>query len=267
MNNSIYTADLLRTLPPNLQKDERMKALASVIADELHNTLGLVKENIIYPRINELSEEVLDVLSYDLHVDWYDYNYPVTVKRAVVKDSVKVHMRLGTKYAVVTALGNLHPESEVEEWFEYDGQPFYFRIILDVTNSQVPASYSEIIKAVNFYKSLRSKLEEGENGIIYRSRAGIEIKTAAGYKKFTSGLTGQRTAGTFPKRNIIGVVHREGVTISGDADGNTFTSPLAGTVPVISTIGLLEQSAASMSLTGGNVSFNSKLCGTAPGRL
>jgi len=267
MNNSIFTADLLRTLPPGLQKDERMINLATVIADELHNTLGLVKENIIYARIDELSEEVLDVLSYDLHVDWYDYNYPIDAKRAVIKDSIKVHMRLGTKYAVVTALGNLHPESEVEEWFQYSGDPFYFRIVLDVTHSRVTASYSEIVKTINFYKSLRSKLEEGENGIIYRSRGGIVIETAAGYYKFTSGLTGKRTAGTFPQRNVVGVVYRTGVEISPDAFEFPFASPLAGTVPVQSTIGEVEQSAADMLLTGGDISFSTKLCGTDPGQL
>lgn len=267
MNNSIYAADLLRTLPPSLQKDERMKSLAAVIANELHNTLGMVKQNVIYARIDELSEEVLDALAYDLHVDWYDYNYPIEAKRAVIKDSVKVHMRLGTTYATVTALGSLHPESEVEEWFKYDGQPFFFRIVLDVTHSRVTASYSEIAKAINFYKSLRSKLEGGENGIIYRSRSGIEIKTAAGFYKFTSGLTGQRVAGTFPKVSIIGVVHRTGVEIEAEASKFPFTSPLAGTVPITSTIGEIEEAGADMSLTGGSQPFSAKLCGTAPGHL
>jgi phage tail P2-like protein len=244
-----------------------MMNLATVIADELHNTLGMVKENIIYARIDELSEEVLDVLSYDLHVDWYDYNYPIDAKRAVIKDSIKVHMRLGTKYAVVTALGNLHPESEVEEWFQYSGRPFYFRIILDVTHSRVTASYSEIVKTINFYKSLRSKLEEGENGIIYRGRAGIVVKTAAGYYKFTSGLTGQRTAGTFPKSNVAGVVYRTGVEIGAEASEFPFTSPLTGTVPIISTIGEVEEAGADMSITGESATFSTKLCGTDPGQL
>jgi phage tail P2-like protein len=241
--------------------------LATVIADELHNTLGMVKENIIYARIDELSEEVLDVLSYDLHVDWYDYNYPIDAKRAVIKDSIKVHMRLGTKYAVVTALGNLHPESEVEEWFQYGGNPFYFRIILDVTHSRVTASYSEIVKTINFYKSLRSKLEGGVNGMIYRSRGGISVKTVAGYYKFTSGLTGKRMAGTFPKRNVVGVVYRTGVQINTDILEFPFASPLTGTIPVRSTIGGIEESGTDMSLTGGNATYSAKLCGTDPGQL
>lgn len=40
----------------------------------------------------------------DLHVDWYDYNYPLEAKRDLVKNSVKVHKKMGTKYAIETAL-------------------------------------------------------------------------------------------------------------------------------------------------------------------
>ncbi len=195
MNNNIQTADLLRTLPPSLKHDGRMMNLAKVISGELRRNINLVNQNIIFARIGELPEEVLDALAYDLHVDWYDYNHPVEAKRAVIRDSVKVHMRLGTKYAVVTALGSLYPETEVEEWFQYGGQPYYFRIVLDVTNSHVTASYSEIIKAVNLYKSLRSKLEEGENGFVFRSRVRININTSVQSYKFTTGMTGQKLCG------------------------------------------------------------------------
>lgn len=300
MNNNIQTADLLRTLPPSLKHDGRMMNLATVISGELQRAINLVNQNVIYARIGELSEEVLDALAYDLHVDWYDYNHPVEAKRAVIRDSVKVHMRLGTKYAVVTALGSLYPETEVEEWFQYGGQPYYFRIVLDVTNSHVTATYSEIIRAVNMYKSLRSKLEEDENGIVFRSRSGILIKSSAGYYKFTSGMTGQRLAGTFPKTSTIGVIRRAGVTVEASARESPFISPLAGTRPVQSTVGVIqresaivsgetgeaaysapltgtkpvqstvgevERSGTEMTLTGGNAAFNAKMCGSQPGQL
>lgn len=300
MSNDIQTADLMRTLPPSLKNDTRMMNLATVISAELRKVIGQVKQNVIYARIDELPESVLDTLAYDLHVDWYDYNHPVEAKRAVIRDSVKVHMRLGTKYAVVTALGSLYPETEVEEWFQYGGEPYYFRIILDVTHSQVIATYSQIIKAVNLYKSLRSKLEDGENGIVFRSRTGILVRTAAGYYKFNAGMTGQRLAGTFPKistigvvnraavtvegsardspftsplagtrpvQSTIGVIQREGAVVSGDGEEVVYTVPLAGTVPVQSTVGEVERSGTEMTITGGNAAFNVKLCGSEPGQL
>ena len=87
------------------------------------------KKNIIYANINELSETWFDVLAYDLHVDWYDYDYPIEAKRAIIRDSVRVHQKLGTKAAVEMALGGIHPKSEIEEWFDYGGKPYRFRIV------------------------------------------------------------------------------------------------------------------------------------------
>ena len=117
--NSLKDADFYATFPPALKKDEKMVALGRLIADELHQTVEQTKKNIIYANINELSETWLDVLAYDLHVDWYDYDYPIEAKRAIIRDSVRVHQKLGTKAAVEMALGGIHPKSEIEEWFDY----------------------------------------------------------------------------------------------------------------------------------------------------
>ena len=115
MNNTIYGIDLTRALPPTLKNDEDMLALARVIGAELQETGRLIRQNIIYPRIDELPENVLDILAYDLHVDWYDFDYPIEAKRSIIKDSVKVHKRLGTVYATLTALRSVYPNSEIEE--------------------------------------------------------------------------------------------------------------------------------------------------------
>ena len=121
MNNTFGTVDLLRIFPPALKYDPKMTAAAQSIAKELQRTGGEIRNNIIYARIDELDEAALDVLAHDLHVDWYDFNYPIEVKRATIRDSIKIHRRLGTKYAVETALGNVFPGTKVEEWFQYGG--------------------------------------------------------------------------------------------------------------------------------------------------
>ena len=139
MNNSIGTVDLLRIFPPALKYDPKMIAAAQSIGKELQRTSGEIRKNIIYARIDELDEEAIDALAYDLHVDWYNLNYPLEAKRAVVKDSVRVHKRLGTLYAVKTALGSVYPESEIEEWFDYGGEPLKFRGGLGATHFPAPA--------------------------------------------------------------------------------------------------------------------------------
>lgn len=109
-DNDLYSVDFTRALPPVLKNDPNMLAIATVIAEQLQATAQQIRKNIIYARIDELEEPILDILAYDLHVDWYDYSYPLEVKRQTIKDSVKIHRKLGTKYAVETALGPCTPE-------------------------------------------------------------------------------------------------------------------------------------------------------------
>lgn len=176
MNDDILSIDFTRTLPPALKNDPNMFALATVISQQLHNNMNTIDSNVIYARIDVLPEWVLDVLAYDLKVDWYDYTYPVEVKRATIKDSVKVHRKLGTKYAVQTALGNVFPGTKIEEWFEYNGDPFMFRIIIDATTAGISEErQAEILERVKFYKNARSHLES----INYKIEKATTVQLAA----------------------------------------------------------------------------------------
>ena len=160
MNNTLYDVDFTRALPGPLKNDDKMLALGKVIAGELQENIRLARLAIIYPRIDELDEDLLDILAHDLHVDWYDDTHPIDIKRAVIKNSVKIHKRLGTKYAIETALSTVYPHSKVQEWFEYGGTHYRFRIVLDATDAKVPVNLEEIVKTVNIYKRLTAHLDE-----------------------------------------------------------------------------------------------------------
>ncbi|RPF48269.1 phage tail P2-like protein [Hydrogenoanaerobacterium saccharovorans] len=176
MNNNIYAIDFTRTLPPPLKDDPKMLGLAKTISEQLHITANEINKNILYARIDELDEQTLDILAYDLHVDWYDYTYPIEVKRKTIKSSVKVHRKLGTKYAVETALGSVFPGSKVQEWFEYGGAPYMFRIVIGVTASGITAEkQAAVLAKTRFYKNLRSHLE----AINYKVEKHTKVQVAA----------------------------------------------------------------------------------------
>ncbi|WP_298029364.1 phage tail protein I [uncultured Dysosmobacter sp.] len=160
MNDSdLYSADYLRSLPPSLKADPDIIALAKAVAEQLHVTAAEIEKNIIYPRIDELDEKTLDILAYDLHVDWYDVSYSIEAKRATIKSSMRVHRRLGTKYAVEKALGAVFPGTRVEEWFEYGGKPYTFRVIIGAGTGVTAEQQAAVLERVRFYKNLRSHLE------------------------------------------------------------------------------------------------------------
>lgn len=165
MSETIYDSDFTKYLPQPLTHDPKMIALAKAAADELLTVSGAVEKVLIYSRIDELPEELVDILAYDLHVDWYDYSYPLEAKRDLLKSSMRVHKKMGTKYAIEKALSALYPESEVEEWFEYGGEPGHFRIVCGVTNSRITESYSDITQAVKLYKRLSAHMD----AIVYQA--------------------------------------------------------------------------------------------------
>ena len=236
MNNTIYGIDLTRALPPTLKNDEDMLSLAQVIAGELQETGRLIRQNIIYPRIDELPENVLDILAYDLHVDWYDFDYPIEAKRGVIKDSVKVHKRLGTVYATLTALRSVYPNSEIEEWFDYGGEPFLFRVVIDVTKAKAPAEYFQIKRAIDAYKRLTAHMES----LIYQCRIDIEIAIETRWWWLSAHRTGKALCGTYPQRNITGALGSAVIAVQPETGGFGFSSPPAGTVPQRSTVAALR---------------------------
>lgn len=102
--------------------------------------------------------------------------YPIEVKRRTIRDSIQVHRRLGTKYAVEKALGAVYPGTKVEEWFEYGGDPYKFRVVIGATEAGITADrQAAVLDRVRFYKNLRSHLE----AISYQIEKRTAVKVAA----------------------------------------------------------------------------------------
>lgn len=121
---------LLQAFPYSLSRDEDKQKIAESIADELAQTISNTDKAMILPCIDSLPESVLDILAVDFKVDWYDVNSPVWHKRQTIKECILVHRFKGTKYAVETALHSMFMSAEVQEWFEYGGEPFHFKIMV-----------------------------------------------------------------------------------------------------------------------------------------
>ena len=113
--SSIYDADLLASLPDVLKNDKTMSAIATVISTQLKKVLAATDKVIIYPQIDELPEEILDIMAYDFKVDWWDNNATLSQKRQLIKDCWNVHRRLGTKGAIQTAVSGVFPGTKVFE--------------------------------------------------------------------------------------------------------------------------------------------------------
>lgn len=163
MSNGITAQNLLRALPEVLRRDENMNALAEAIAEQLVPCVADTDNPRIFPRIDELSETLLDILAWDFKVDWWDYSYSLQEKRNTLRRSWYVHKHMGTPSAVEAALSAIYPNSKVEEWYVYGGEPYHFRLLIPVDAATLDAEkHAKVLSLVSFYKNLRSVLDSVE---------------------------------------------------------------------------------------------------------
>lgn len=164
-SHGLTKENLLAALPMAIREDLSVTALAEAAAESLAQAPAEIDLLRIYPSIDRLEEELLNILARDFKVDWWDADYSLEEKRRTLKDSWRVHKLMGTKAAVEAAISAVYPETKVEEWFEYGGTPYGFRIHLDLTGTKWTEDRPRrILERVEYYKSLRSHLD----GMIYR---------------------------------------------------------------------------------------------------
>ena len=158
--NGLTTENMLRTLPSVLRNDSAMLALGTTIANVLSARPAEIDKLTIYAAIDRLPSPVLDILAQDFKVDWWDADYSLEEKRNTLKQSWHVHRTLGTKGAVETAISAIYPNTKVSEWFSYNGMPYHYKLLLDVTYESVaPSKHARVVERVAFYQNLRSVLD------------------------------------------------------------------------------------------------------------
>lgn len=81
--------------------------------------------------------DLLPYLAVAWSVDEWDPDWPEATKRAVIKASPEIHRLKGTKGAIRRAIESLGLGAKVEEWFEYAGLAYSFRITVRLAPAMV----------------------------------------------------------------------------------------------------------------------------------
>jgi len=174
-NHGLIRENLVATLPAALQKDPSAVALAEAMADLLARRPDEIEQLRIYPVIDRLDARLLDILAYDFKVDWWDADYSLEEKRRTLKNSWRVHKLLGTKAAVEMAISAIYPRTTVLEWWEYGGEPYHFRLDINITNDSIDSvKQRRVLERLEYYKSLRSH----NDGVTYFVEAAPAIAKA-----------------------------------------------------------------------------------------
>lgn len=230
-------ARLTDAVPASLAEQPWARALAYAEWMLRGEVLHYADRSQIYTALDTCPEEVLDALAVCWKVSWYDTAYPLSTKRQIIKSSVAVRRFMGTKWATQEALRSVWPDSDVEEWFDYEGEPGCFRVVCNITDPSVTAGIDTVHDNVMQYKRTSAHLDS----ISFMVRRGIKIgKRVDGWAARVPEC-GTLRCGTWWTRSTLGHSERPGVQIGAAPDAYNANQPECGTLPEMAARGWQTQ--------------------------
>lgn len=124
----LSTLEFIRLLPAFMRDDAAVRGLSAGLDEIIPGLAQSLSRLTTWDRIDELSEDELDELAWELNILWYDKAAGIDAKREIVKSSDEVYRHLGTKWAVENVINSYFGEGYLKEWFEYNGEPGHFRV-------------------------------------------------------------------------------------------------------------------------------------------
>lgn len=125
----INIVSLKELLPSSIASDPDVLAAAEAIDAELRKATQCIPSVSIIPRMREIvNSTIIDLLAWQFHVDFYDPKYPLEKRRELVCKALDWHTRKGTPSAVEEVVTAVFADAVVEEWWEWGGEPYWFRI-------------------------------------------------------------------------------------------------------------------------------------------
>lgn len=186
---NILDVKLSDLLPSSFDTVE-IKALNNVVAFSLYLMQKYINNANFTVNIDNVSEKIIDYLACEYRTPYYDEALDLKTKRNLVKSTMLTYQKIGTTNIIKEYLNTLNEETDVAEWYDYDGQPYNFKIFLNISeNREVDEKLlTDIKNKIEKIKNVRSSLEAIEilNSSNYDKKlscsiaAGVQIETNIG---------------------------------------------------------------------------------------
>lgn len=152
-----YDGQIADILPRNLMKDPAAQAFSLAIREGTRLLHRYTQLCYVYCSIDTAPHKVLDLLARELRTQYYSDGLDIETKRSLVRNTLIWYMTAGTPAAVEELVAVVFGEGEVSEWFEYDGEPYWFKIKTNALLTEDMTTYfSKMIRRV---KNTRSHIE------------------------------------------------------------------------------------------------------------
>lgn len=185
MNND----EVYNLLPENLKKYQNLSNISKALSQEIDKGVTKkIEELEIYIKMEKLNDIVLDQLAWQWNVEFYSSELPKSKKIDMIKNSYFHHITKGTAGALESALKAIVNNLEVQEWYEYGGNPYMFKLVVEgsmLTEQEITTVY----KLVEIYKNIRSHLD----GFVISQKDNMDMRFFSGlhdYKKISNNFVG-----------------------------------------------------------------------------
>ena len=157
--NKLEHASYTAIFPENLKKYKNLTAFSKNIENTFKTyIINKIQYLAFFYNLEIQEDKVLDEIAWFFNIDKYRTDLDREIKIKLIKSAYWVHSKKGTKAAVISQLKNLNYEIKIEEWFEYGGRPFTFRLITG-NESKDKNWLKNVLSLIEEYKNVRSILE------------------------------------------------------------------------------------------------------------
>ena len=170
INYNLMNTDYQLLFPENLKKYKNLKSLSLEIEKHFKkNYISKIENLAIFKNLHLQNNKILSILANQFSIDNWEENLDRQVKINLIKNAYWAHSKKGTKKAVVDSLQNLGYPIKLEEWFQFSGAPFTYRLTLYGNNFN-EEWLSSLLNLIAKYKNCRSILETANIELTEKSK-------------------------------------------------------------------------------------------------
>lgn len=173
---SYYDGKITDIMPGSLKGDPAVQAMGYAISNMVKKIVGMSGKAKVYAAIDGMGEEALDLLAVELRAKYYGDWLTLEEKKGVVKKTLLWYCKAGTPFTVQELADFVFQEAKIEEWFQYGGSEYLFRVMVDIISQDMTLEkFLKFLEAVYEVKNTRSHLE----AVIFTYKKRTEIKAVA----------------------------------------------------------------------------------------
>lgn len=148
-------------MPENLASQLETQAFAYALGRQIEKLCTYADGVRVYAAVDTMPEKILDVLAVELRTPVYHEDFPIDIKRTLIKGTIAFYSKLGTPAAVNWVIRSVFGSGGMEDWYSYGGQPHHFRVCAGNSgNMATKEPLKDFLRIVSSIKRLSSWLDE-----------------------------------------------------------------------------------------------------------